>query len=127
MVLSFRKCVGRNLKALRLYSRLSQAEMAEAINLSRSMYMQCETGNRALDTDDIYNLSAYFNINYDLIFEEDADIFLSRLAANEPIEQKGRDLIDTYKQLSLFSKGRLVQFAQELLNSDLSKIQQANK
>lgn len=123
MVLSLRKCVGRNLKSIRLYNNLTQAQMAEISKMSRGNYIQCEAGNRPLDSDSIYFLCKHFCLDLDLVFVENYNEFLSRLSSSRHLSEECKALLDAYNSLSSFSKGRLVQFSQRLIDEEKIKKQ----
>ena len=54
MNLVLQKCVGNNLKLLRNYHGLSQQRMAESVDITRSLYVQYELGNRAPDAEVLF-------------------------------------------------------------------------
>ena len=66
--LNLQKCVGNNLKFLRTSHLISQQRMEETVNMTRSLYVQYELGNRTPDAEALFNIAQCFEIDMDLFF-----------------------------------------------------------
>ncbi len=107
--------LGRNLKALRTCKGLSQATMADAIGLARSSYAQYELGRRLPDTQILCNISCKFELSFETLFEPDVDKFLFELSFGHAQCENEKALVKNFGSLSQFSKGRLLEFSEKLL------------
>ncbi len=121
MNLNLQKCVGNNLKFLRTYHGLSQQRMAETVNMTRSLYVQYELGNRAPDAEALFNIAQCFEIDMDLFFEQDPDAFLNGLTCSKMSSKSAFELLHNYHALSPFSKGRLLEYSEKLMEWDRQK------
>lgn len=121
MNLVIQKCIGNNLKALRGYHGLSQKLMAEAVGITRSLYVQYELGNRSPDAEVLFNTAQCFGIEMSLFFEQDADTFLNGLTSSRIFSRSASSLLSNYNLLSPFSKGRLIEYSEKLLEWDSQK------
>ena len=121
MRLSTQKNIGSNLRILRVHKDLSQVTMAEIAGITRSLYVQYELGNRTPDAESLYEVSVYFGIDMALLFESDPDKFIAEAAISAICKDGLNDLVINYNQLSPFSKGRLLERSEELLEWDRVK------
>ena len=121
MNLVLQKCVGNNLKLLRNYHGLSQQRMAESVDITRPLYVQYELGNRAPDAEVLFNIAQCFEIEMELLFEQDPDTFLNGLTCSKVYKQSVSNLLNNYHALSPFSKGRLLEYSEKLLEWDQQK------
>lgn len=124
MDVSAQKRLGRNLKLLRASKNINQSDMSELIGLTRSSYTQYELGNRIPDAETLYVIAKFFGIRMDLLFEPDIGKFLSELAYCRTHSENDEKLMENYRQMSPFSKGRLIEFSETLLEGD--KIRENN-
>ena len=99
--------------------------MAEYIGLTRSSYAQYELGNRTPDAHTLYAIAKFYKISIDLLFEPDLSKFLSEMTYSQIDGDNSQLLIDNFRQLSPFNKGRLVEYSQKLLEWD--KIKEQNQ
>lgn len=121
MNLNLQKSVGNNLKFLRTYHGLSQQRMAEAVNMTRSLYVQYELGNRTPDAEALFNIAQCFEIDMDLFFEQDSDAFLNGPTCSKMSSKSTFELLHNYHALSPFSKGRLLEYSEKLMEWDRQK------
>lgn len=124
METSTQHCLGYNLKILRASKNVNQNELAEFIGLTRSSYAQYELGNRVPDAQTLRSIAQFYSISMDLLFEPDLKKFLSEMTYSQISGDNSQLLIDNFKQLSPFSKGRLVEYSEKLLEWD--KIREKN-
>ena len=125
MGLSTQQRLGQNLKILRASKDVNQNEMAEYIGLTRSSYAQYELGNRTPDAHTLYAIAKFYKIGIDLLFEPDLSKFLSEMTYSQIDGDNSQLLIDNFRRLSPFNKGRLVEYSQKLLEWD--KIKEQNQ
>ncbi len=121
MNLVIQKCIGNNLKILRGYHGLSQQLMAETVGITRSLYVQYELGNRSPDAEVLFNIAQCFGIEMSLLFERDPDTFLNGLTSSQSFSRSASNLLNNYNLLSPFSKGRLMEYSEKLLEWDSQK------
>lgn len=82
-----RPMINDALRLLRLYLGLSQAQMAQKIELSQSMISEIESGSKSVSIDVIYKYSNKLNIRMSqlLFFAEELDA--------DPIKVKGKLIV----------------------------------
>ena len=115
------KRVAINLRMLRVNKGMSQIELADKTGVSRSMYAQYEKANRNPDAEFLYDLSKIFGIRMDLFFEIEPDKFISEVVYNEICDNGDRELINIFRRLTPFSKGKLLERAAALEEQDQIK------
>lgn len=121
MRLSTQKNIGNNLRILRVNRDISQVAMADIAGVTRSLYVQYELGNRQPDAEALYEVATYFGIDMSLLFEPDTDKFIAEMASIRMCKDGGNELIVNFNRLSPFSKGRLLEKSEELLEWDRIK------
>lgn len=125
MKLSTQKSIGENLKILRASRNMSQAELAKKTGLTRSLYAQYELGNRTPDGEFLFTVSMFYGINMHLLFEPNTEKFLSEISISKMYSDGIDQLAKNYHELCPFSKGRLLEFSEQLLEWD--KFRQAKQ
>ncbi len=115
------KAVSQNLKLLRVIRNISQADMADAVGLTRSGYAQYELGNRVPDAQSLLMIARVFRINMELLFETNPDKFISEISHTLVHGENDELLLENYRLLSPFSKGRLFEFSEKLVEADKLK------
>ena len=113
-----RKTIALNLRMLRVNKGLKQHELAENIGTTREIYAQYEMGNRNPDAEFLFNLSTLAGIRMETFFEADPDKFMNELVYNEFTEDGDRELLQIYRRLTPFSRGRLLERATALEEKD---------
>ena len=121
MGLTTQQNLGKNLKILRASKGVSQAEMSEYIGLTRSSYAQYELGNRMPDAYTLYVISRFYCISMDLLFVPNLSKFLSEMTYFQIDGDNSQLLIENFRRLSPFNKGRLVEYSQKLIEWDKFK------
>lgn len=121
MRLSTQKNIGNNLKCLRVNNNLSQAAMSELAGMTRSLYAQYELGNRTPDAEALFEIASHFGLNMSLFFEPNATKFIGELSSTKVCSESSRQLMELFDNLSPFSKGRLLERAEQLLEWDIFK------
>ena len=110
--------LGYNLKILRTGRNVNQNILAEFVGLTRSAYAQYELGNRTPDAITLHLIAEFHEVSMDLLFESNLERFLSEMASFRMSGDSSQELIENYRCLSPFSKGRLIEYSQNLLAWD---------
>lgn len=84
------------LQELRLASRMTQSELAKAINVSRSCIANYERGKRFPDTDILTIISNYFKVSVDYLLSTDNSLFFEN--------DYNRDIATLLKEVSTTGK-----------------------
>ncbi|MBR5229411.1 MAG: helix-turn-helix transcriptional regulator [Firmicutes bacterium] len=121
MRISTQKNVGSNLRTFRMHKNMSQAAMADVAGLTRSLYVQYELGNRTPDAEALFEIARHFGINMDFFFEVNADKFIGEVVLARICKDGGTELMDNFSKLTPFSKGRLLEKSEQLIEWDKFK------
>lgn len=97
---------------------MNQSEMARLIGITRSSYVNYELGKRVPDAEVLFNIATRFGIHMDTLFETDRYVFLSLLEKSDLYEDELAELISSYRTLSAFAKGMLIERAAWLTEWD---------
>ena len=92
----------QRLKSLRLARRLTQQEVADALNISRSAYALYEAGKRQLGYETLLALADFYGVSLDYLF--------CRTETPEPpgvFTQEERSLLERYRALDRRGQGTL--------------------
>ena len=92
--------------------------MARLIGITRSSYVNYELGKRVPDAEVLFNIATRFGISMDTLFETDRYVFLSLLEKSDLYEDELAELISSYRTLSAFAKGMLIERAAWLTEWD---------
>ena len=117
--------VAHNLSILRQNAKLSQSALAEKMSICRSTYCQYEHGDRLPDVATLYTLCQFYHVNIDTILKCDVQTVLQEFFLYQEYTQDATKLLMIYNSLSDFSKGRLLERAEELAQLDRMKKQDA--
>ena len=112
------KRIAANLKVLRTCKDMSQAQIADMIGISRSLYTHYELGRRTPDAEVLYNISKRFGIDMAMLFEADPQEFVNQMSNNQFCDDDLMELTSFYRKLSPFAKGMLMERAMYLLDWD---------
>ena len=114
MKLNLQQRVGCSLTILRQKTGLSQSTLADRLSISRSAYSQYERGDHLPDTGTLYRLCRFYHIRADTILSCDISSMLEGHFLYHEYTREESRLLTLYCSLSEFSKGRLLERAQEL-------------
>lgn len=124
MKLETQKRIAENLKVLRVVKNFSQAEMAEMVGISRSLYTHYELGRRTPDAEILFHITNRFGVNMGILFDTEPRHFLAHLATAQYCEDELVELSDIYRSLSPLCKGMLLERGRALREWD--KMRQDN-
>ena len=113
-----------NLKRLRVSYGFSQANLAERLQIDRSLYALYESGKRCPDPELLYDVACIFGIRMEMLLESDPEIIASQSDCFNPCSEEDLRLLSIYRRLSPFSKGALLERAEYLELSDRMRTEQ---
>ncbi|MDD2218230.1 MAG: helix-turn-helix transcriptional regulator [Eubacteriales bacterium] len=109
-----------NLQLIRVEKRRSQTQVARALNIARSTYAMYEAGKRLPDIGILYSLSTYFNVPMEYLYCEDTRRCVEELKLYLKMSSDEKKLLDMYKFLSNYARGRLMERAESLMDEQQS-------
>lgn len=118
MKLNTQQKIAANLKMLRLSRNLKQADLAERLDIDRSVYALYENCRRAPDLDTLDNLCRFYGIRIELLMQSSPEQIVSEAAYCAVCEDGDRKILTLFRGLSLFSKGKLLEKAENLAEWD---------
>ena len=116
--------IAANLKQLRHSKGLSQAQLSSKVHMDRSIYALYESGRRTPDLEFLYMLSKFFGIRMELLFDTDPERVISEAAYYEVCDDGDIQILTLFRDLSPFSKGRLLEKAETLAEWDAFRADQ---
>ena len=116
-----------NLKIIRLESKISQSVAAEAISVSRSTYAMYEAGFRVPDIETVYKLAKLFSVPMEYIYSDDPARFTDAAQMHMHMSRMEKELILNYRYLNNYSRGRLLERCQALLEEQRRLNENANR
>ena len=125
MKMELQQRVAHNLVILRQNTKLSQSALSAKISICRSTYCQYEQVERLPDVNTLYTLCKFYHVNMDTILNCDVQTVLQEYFLYQEYTREETKLLALYNSLSDFSKGRLVERAEELARLDQLKRQDA--
>lgn len=108
----------KNIKMLRNINGLSQEALAHDIFLARSTYSDYENGKKIPDLQTIDALSAYYNIEIDLLLNHDLTTGLLNRIYIETDEKNLSELLNNYQSLSSYSKDLIMERVETLIERE---------
>lgn len=113
--------VARNLKTLRKTARVSQYALSASLSIGRSTYCQYEQGERLPDVNTLHSLAQFYRVKMDTIVNSDVQEVLSDYFLHQDYTCEETKMLSVFKSLSDFSKGRLIERAEELADIDAER------
>lgn len=112
--------IGERIKALRISKKLTQAELAQALNVKRQTVAQWENQERDLKTGAIISLAKYFNVSTDYLLglTENTSTNISEIGISN---KTGFSTLTVENILNLSAEHKIIldKIINELLKSDL--------
>lgn len=109
------KILQNNLQLVRVEKRKSQTEVARALNIGRSTYAMYEKGKRLPDIGILYSLSLYYEVPMEYLYCEDTRRCVEELKLYLDMAAEEKKLLDMYRFLSDYERGKLVERAEMLV------------
>ncbi|MGN0714892.1 MAG: helix-turn-helix transcriptional regulator [Anaerovoracaceae bacterium] len=107
-----------NLKRLRVSYGFSQKDLAERLQIDRSLYALYENGKRCPDPELLYDAARIFGIRMEILLDSDPESVASQADCSALASEEDLRLLSIYRRLSPFSKGALLERAEVLEVSD---------
>ena len=107
-----------NLKQLRLSCRYSQKELAEQLDINRSVLAMLERGARIPDAELLCRFAKIYGLPMEVLLNSRPDRIVQEWLEAQSSTQGEVRLIEVYRSLTLFSRGRLLEKAEDLLHQD---------
>lgn len=123
MKIELQQRVAHNLAVLRQNAKLSQSALSSKISICRSTYCQYEQGERLPDVNTLHTLCNFYHVNMDTLLNSDVQTVLQEYFLYQEYTREETKLLALYNSLSDFSKGRLIERAEELALLDRRKRQ----
>ena len=121
MKIETQKRIAANLKVLRVVKNFSQAEMADMLGISRSLYTHYELAKRTPDAEILFNIANRFGLDMGILFDTEPRHFLAHLASAQYCEDDLMEVMELYRKLSPIAKGMLLEKALYLIEWDRSR------
>ena len=110
---NYHKLFAENLLALREYKKLTKTQAAAELGIHRETYAAYESGARVPSFAATASIAAFFQVDLsDMLQKESKEIIA---------ESEERAFLHSYRRLSPFSKGRLIEFAMSLYLKETGK------
>lgn len=116
-----------NLQLIRVERRKSQTQVARALNIARSTYAMYEAGKRLPDIGILYSLSKYFKVPMEYLYCEDTRHCVEELKLYLQMSSDEKKLLDMYKLLSDYARGRLIERAELLMDEQQKMIRESGR
>ncbi|MGN1144350.1 MAG: helix-turn-helix domain-containing protein [Anaerovoracaceae bacterium] len=113
-----------NLKRLRVSYGFSQKELAERLQIDRSLFALYESGKRCPDPELLYDVARIFGIRMEILLDSDPDSVASQADCSNLCGDEDLRLLSIYRRLSPFSKGLLMERAEWLEMTDRTRLEQ---
>ncbi len=104
-----------NLKQLRMINGHSQAFLAEKIQMDRSVLALYESGKRCPDPETLYSLAQIYGLTMEILLVTDPEFIAGEVSCRKALEKGEVELLYLFRRLSSFSRGRLLEKAEDLL------------
>jgi len=89
---------GATIKKLRERNKLTQTELAQVLNISKSMVSSYETGQRSPSYDVLIKIARFFNVSMDYLYGFKSDMYVSIEGLEEKEKQMVRNLIEIFRE-----------------------------
>lgn len=103
-----------NMKLLRISNGYTQTELAKRLQSDRSVLALCESGRRNPDLETVYKLSKLYGVRMETLLECDPVNIIGEAVYMKVCEDGEKRLVEAFRGLSAFSKGRLLEKAEDL-------------
>ena len=118
MHISTQQTIADNLKLLRNAFGYTQADVAEALHISRSTYTLYELGKKLPTTDMLVDLASLYSIHLDTLLDSRTDFFIRRVFSQEVSRNDIGHLVEAYFRLPPHARGKLMERADVLLEKE---------
>lgn len=117
---------GKNLKKIRREKKLTQAQVAEHLNISVSTYTKYETNVNEPDITMLKKISKFLNVSLDFLLGESTNVdTLQNLLSSFSKDQQ--EILDIYMSLNPRNQGKLIERGKVILEEQTCEIQTMRK
>ena len=109
-----------NLKQLRTIRGYSQAFLAQKLQMDRSVLALYESGKRCPDPEILYRLAQIYGLPIETLLVTDPELIAVEISSRRAVEKGEQELLHLFRRLSAFSRGRLLEKAEDLLLWDMA-------
>lgn len=112
--INYQKRFAENLLALRKYKKLTKTQAAAELGIHRETYAAYENGTRAPSFSATVSIAAFFHVELSDMLQKDSEELIADIKFYDALKDDERAFLYSYRRLSAFSKGRLIEFALSL-------------
>ncbi len=108
------KRFAENLLALREYKDLTKKQVAAELGMHRETYALYEGGQRSPSFAATVSIAEFFQVDLSDMLQKDAMDIIAQKRFFDSLKSNEKAFIFSYRKLSPFSKGRLIEFTKTL-------------
>ncbi len=118
---NYQKRFANNLLALREYKKLTKTQAAAELGIHRETYAAYENGSRVPSFAATASIAAFFQVDLSDMLQKDSKDLIAEKEFFDSLDGQEKAFIHSYRRLSPFSKGRLIEFAMSLYLKETGK------
>lgn len=118
---NYHKQFAENLLALREYKKLTKTQAAAELGIHRETYAAYESGARVPSFAATASIAAFFQVDLSDMLQKESKEIIAEKEYYDALESEERAFLHSYRRLSPFSKGRLIEFAISLYLKETGK------
>ena len=118
---NYQKRFANNLLALREYKKLTKTQVAAELGIHRETYAAYENGSRVPSFAATASIAAFFQVDLSDMLQKDSKDLIAEKEFFDSLDGQEKAFIHSYRRLSPFSKGRLIEFAMSLYLKETGK------
>lgn len=118
---NYHKRFADNLLALREYKKLTKAQAAAELGIHRETYAAYENGKRVPSFAATASIAAFFQVDLSDMLQKEAGEIIAEKEYYDALDSEEKSFLLSYRRLSPFSKGRLIEFATSLYLKETGK------
>ena len=118
---NYQKRFANNLLALREYKKLTKTQAAAELGIHRETYAAYENGSRVPSFAATASVAAFFQVDLSDMLQKDSKDLIAEKEFFDSLDGQEKAFIHSYRRLSPFSKGRLIEFAMSLYLKETGK------
>lgn len=118
---NYQKRFANNLLALREYKKLTKTQAAAELGIHRETYAAYENGARVPSFAATASIAAFFQVDLSDMLQKDSKDLIAEKEFFDSLDGQEKAFIHSYRRLSPFSKGRLIEFAISLYLKETGK------
>lgn len=108
---TYQKRFADNLHALREYRKLTKTQAANELGIHRETYAAYENGTTSPSFAATVSIAEFFQVQLSDMLEKEPDALIAEQEFFDSLDSDERAFVHSYRKLSPFSKGRLMEFA----------------